>query len=236
MDEDKGSIGGLKNPPPVTKKLFYASILFDAIGFLLCLFINPVMFILMMLYVGISKAYSWKKIRLKKYGFTGWFVVMLFQGGYTYLLVNMAASNNFNADWFNDQNVLCMILASLLIGASYPLTQIYQHDEDSARGDLTISYRLGIRGTFVFVGALFSLACVFAWKYFTDYYSLRQFEFFILCLFPVMCYFIYWFSKAWKNPANANYSLAMRMTFISSTCMIICFSVLFWINHFGKTM
>src|SRR6185369_1125773 len=104
MDKDKGSIGGLKNPPPVTRKLYLMSILFDSTGILLCLFINWQMMLMILVYIGISKAYSWKKIRLKKFGITGWLVVMLFQGGYTFLLVNMASENFFELSWFNHKH------------------------------------------------------------------------------------------------------------------------------------
>ena len=85
MDKDKGSIGGLKVPPPVTVKLYYASIIFDTVGLLLCLFVNIRLVPLMLLYVLVSKAYSWKGIRLKKYAILSWLVVTLFQGGYTFL-------------------------------------------------------------------------------------------------------------------------------------------------------
>ncbi len=231
MDEDKGSIGGLKNPPPVTRKLYNVSIVFDSIGLLLCLFINYKMLFLMLVYIGISKAYSWKKIRLKRYGFTGWLVVMLFQGGYTFLLVNMASENLFSEEWFGEKNISCMLLASLLIGASYPLTQVYQHKEDSERGDKTISYRLGTKGTFIFTGLLFLVACIFAWKYFNRFYNFRNFEIFILCLLPVIVYYFYWFQKVWRDDTFADYSHAMRMTSVSSVCMIICFSILFFLNH-----
>ncbi len=44
------------------------------------------------------------------------------------------------------------ILCTLVLWANYPMTQIYQHDEDFKRGDITLSYRLGIKGTFVFTG------------------------------------------------------------------------------------
>jgi len=231
MDEDKGSIGGLRNPPPVTRKLYYVSILFDGAGLLLCLLVSFRMFLLMIVYIGVSKAYSWKKIRLKKYAFTGWLVVMLFQGGYTFLLVNMAASGLFSYSWFTIKNISCLLLASLLIGASYPLTQIYQHEEDSERGDFTISYRLGIRGTFVFTGILFFVACIFAWYYFDQFYSSSQFVIFIGCLVPVMGYYIYWLMTVWRKSKMADFTHAMRMTFISSLCMIICFSILFLLNR-----
>jgi 1,4-dihydroxy-2-naphthoate polyprenyltransferase len=233
MDNDKGSIGGLRNPPPVTKNLFYASIFFDSIGLILSLLINWKMLLLMLVYVGVSKAYSWKKIRLKKYGFTGWLVVMLFQGGYTFLLVNMAADNLFSMEWFSIKRIEAMLLASLLIGAYYPLTQIYQHEEDRSRGDYTISYKLGITGTFVFTGILFLLACAVAWNYFNAFYTTNQFYVFIACLIPVAIYFCFWFAKIFHNKVYADYTHAMRITFISSCCMITCFTIIFFFNWYG---
>jgi 1,4-dihydroxy-2-naphthoate polyprenyltransferase len=231
MDKDVGSIGGLKKPPPVTKNLFYASILFDSTGLFLCLFINPTMLLLMLVYVSISKAYSWTGIRLKKYGFIGWLVVMLFQGGYTYLLVNMAAENHFNISWFSLKNIEGMLLASLLIGGFYPMTQIYQHEEDSSRGDFTISYKLGIIGTFVFSGLLFLLACVVAWIFFNGFFDSGHFLVFIACLVPVIIYFFYWLAKTLSNKTYADYTHAMQITSLSSACMICCFVILFFLNH-----
>ena len=231
MDKDEASIGGLKNPPPATRKLYYASMILDACGLLLTLFIHWKMVFLMLAYIGVSKAYSWNKIRLKKFGVTGWLVVMLFQGGFTLLLVNMAAENSFDASWFTVQHLECMLIASLLIGGFYPLTQIYQHDEDSRRGDFTISYKLGITGTFLFSGALFLIACGIAFHYFNKYYTEKQFIIFISCLLPVVMYYLYWFTKSFRNKIFADYTHAMRLTFISSLCMIICFSILYFQNH-----
>ncbi len=231
MDNDKGSIGALKNPPPATSKLFIASIYFDSIGLLLCLLINWQMFLLMLVYIAVSKAYSWHGIRLKKYAVTGWLAVILFQGGYTFLLVNMATENVFNLLWFSDKNAECMLLASLLIGGFYPLSQIYQHEEDSERGDYTISYKLGIMGTFAFSAILFLIACVTAWHYFNSFYSLKHFAIFFTCLIPVIFYFAFWFFKCIRNKSFADYNHAMRITLLSSSCMIICYGILFWINH-----
>jgi 1,4-dihydroxy-2-naphthoate octaprenyltransferase len=231
MDEDKGSIGGLKNPPPVTRKLYYASIIFDTIGILLCWLINFKMVLMMLIYIGISKLYSWKKIRLKKYGITGWLMVMFFQGGYTFLLVNASSENLFDLSWFSHQHIRGMVLASLLIGGFYPLTQIYQHAEDIERGDYTISFKLGIIGTFIFSGILFIASCLIAWNYFTSFYNLNQFVIFMACLVPVMAYYFYWLGNTIHNLMLADYDHTMRMTFISSTCMIVCWSIIFFLNH-----
>jgi len=231
MDRDTGSIGGLKNPPPVTKKLYYASIIFDITGLVLCAITGWQNMLVMAGYVAFSKAYSWDGIRLKKRTYLGWFSVMFFQGGYTYMLANMAAEAQANMAWINLKNIECMAIASLLIGGSYPLTQIYQHDEDSGRGDFTISYRLGILGTFIFTSVLFIAGSVVAFHYFTTYYQLSQFFIFLICLSPVIGYFSYWFLKTVKNRNNANYENAMLMNKISSFCMVVCFTVILVINH-----
>ncbi|CAN5381671.1 hypothetical protein BH11BAC2_BH11BAC2_21630 [soil metagenome] len=231
MDDDKGSIGGLKNPPAITRKLYTTSIIFDSIGLILCVFINFHLLLFMSVYILVSKAYSWKGIRLKKYGVLGWLTVILFQGGFTFLLVNMTAENNFGWTWFQYKQIEGMVLATLLIGGFYPLTQIYQHEEDSTRGDFTISYLLGIRGTFIFSGILFLTSFTLALHYFSNYYSITQFYIFLTCILPVTFYFLNWFWQSWKNEENANYSNTMKMTFLSSTLMILCYCILLYQNH-----
>lgn len=219
MDKDKGSIGALRNPPPVTKKLYHASIILDCAGLALAALLHWKMILLMTLYIAVSKAYSWHGIRLKKHAVTGWLVVMLFQGGYTYLLVNMCARANFSAAWFTAGNLQAMLLSSLLIGGFYPLTQIYQHDEDSERGDLTISYKLGVKGTFIFCALIFLLA--FALSAFI--FSRTHFIVFASCLVPVTGYFIAWAVHAFRDARRASYSGAMHIAFLSSLCMTTCF-------------
>lgn len=231
MDNDKGSIGGLKNPPPATIKLFYMSIIFDVAGLILSFYIGYIFFLIVLVYIGISKAYSWKKIRLKKYGVIGWLVVIIFQGGYTFLIVNIAAENNFTHQWFTIKNITAMIIASLLIGGYYPLSQIYQHQEDSERGDFTISYKLGLTGTFIFAGLLFLISFVILWYYFNINYNNNHFYIFSICNLPVVAYFNYWFLISLKNKSLVNYTNTMRLTIISSLCMITCYSILFVLNH-----
>lgn len=226
MDRDKGSIGALKNPPPVTRKVYYASNLLDVTGLLLGALIDWKLVLLLSAYIGISKAYSWKKIRLKKYPYAGWLVVMLFQGAYTYMLVHMSITGNFSSGWFDVTNIKAMLLASLLIGGFYPLTQIYQHDEDSLRGDITISYKLGIKGTFIFCAALFAIAFAFSVSLFSN----RHLIIFTCSLAPVGAYFLQWAARSFRNPQEASYTHAMRVAFISSLCMTLCFILHYFVR------
>ncbi len=231
MDKDKGPIGALRNPPPATRDLFYLSLFLDLVGLVMLSFINLWLVPIGIIYSGVSRMYSWTGIRLKKYPIAGWLTVILFQGGYTFMLVSMAVENNISFEWFTAQKIEGMLISTLLIGAYYPLTQIYQHEEDGERGDKTISLLLGIRGTFIFSAFLFSIAFGVVFHYLKFYYSIGQFLIFILLLIPAILYFLTWMAGVFKNPANANFTNAMRMTLISSSCLLIVFSVLLIVNH-----
>ncbi len=231
MDKDEGAIGGIEKPPPVTRQMYYVSIIFDVCGLLLCSLAGWGHVLVMMGYIAFSKAYSWYGIRLKKYPAIGWFSVMFFQGGYTYMQGNMAATDNVVLSWFTVQNLEAMLFASLIIGGSYPLTQIYQHEEDGRRGDFTISYKLGVMGTFVFTSIFFTLGALVALHYFYTYFSLTHFLIFLICLAPVVVYFTGWMLKTNKDASHANYKNAMFMNKISATCMIVCFLIITYINH-----
>ena len=147
------------------------------------------------------------------------------------MLANMAAEDQVSSQWFTAKNLWCMVISSLLIGGFYPLTQIYQHGEDAERGDYTISYRLGIKGTFIFSGLLFLAGTAIAFFYFRSYYKLDHFLVFAGCNLPVFIYFLYWAIKAGRDFSFADYTHAMRMTLISSVCMVACFSILMGWNQ-----
>ena len=87
FDKDEKSIGGVKHPLPVSKGLYYMSLLFDAVAIVLgYIMINLPFAIMLLVYGLISKAYSHPSVRLKKYPITGWLVVSLFQGLFTFVM------------------------------------------------------------------------------------------------------------------------------------------------------
>jgi 1,4-dihydroxy-2-naphthoate octaprenyltransferase len=223
MDRDTGSIGVLKNPPPVSRKVYLASIFLDCVGIIICAFIDYRLVVLLLIYSGISRAYSWRGIRLKRFPVAGWLTVILFQGGFTFLMVSMTAENNYTLSWFTPQKMFCIVISTLLIGAYYPLTQIYQHEEDCSRGDFTISYRLGIQGTFIFSAIMFLISFLVCGYYFNLFYSSIQFWIFLACIVPAIIYFFYWMFRSLRNNEYADFYHAMRMTFISSTCLLACY-------------
>src|SRR5258708_10924052 len=87
FDKDEKSIGGLKNPPPVNKSLYYISLLLDLAAIIIAYWKIGFLFVLMILIYGLlSKAYSHPSIRLKKYPIIGWLIVGTFQGCFSFFM------------------------------------------------------------------------------------------------------------------------------------------------------
>lgn len=228
MDKDETSIGGLEQPPQPTRQLFYTSIAFDLLGLSLSLIVGFYFFLSTLAYMIASRAYSYKGIRLKKYPYLGFITVIFFQGALTYWMV-YAGINKGGAPL--DASMTTVLAACLfLIGGVYPLTQVYQHEADKASGDITISYKLGIRGTFIFCAILFAMANVLLFFYFSQKNKMEHFILFQAFLFPVILYFLKWFSKVYKNEKEASFKNTMRMNFIASTCMNLLFITLLILN------
>lgn len=220
FDKDEKSIGGLKNPPPVTKGLYYLSLLFDGVAIVLGFLKISMLFAMLLLVYGlVSKAYSHPSVRLKKFPIAGWLTVGVFQGFFTFLMCYIGI-NNYGLENVGNARVLVpAILSSIILLGTYPMTQIYQHEEDATRGDKTISLMLGIRGTFIFVLIVFTLAAAGYVIYFYSFYSLWFGEIFLLSLFPVVVFFLIWFYRVWNDPAKANFTNTMWLNFLSALCL-----------------
>jgi 1,4-dihydroxy-2-naphthoate octaprenyltransferase len=233
QDKDEGSIGGLKHPPKVSENLFYATLLLDIVGVLMALLVNRWFSFFVLVYVLISRAYSYRNLRLKKYAVTGFLTVFLFQGAFTYLMAASAFGDLSPANLFTPGNVLCMTVASLFIGSVYPLTQIYQHQADKKDGVTTISYKLGYAGTFLFSAGLFAIATLLLLYHFNDRQQPFAFVLFNLLMLPVVIRLATWFLKVRKDSSHADFENTMRMNLVASSCMNIYFLILIFNTIFN---
>jgi 1,4-dihydroxy-2-naphthoate octaprenyltransferase len=227
MDRDTGSIGGIENPLEPTKELYGVTIIMNVLAILLGLIISKLFAACIALYILFSVLYSYRKIRLKQYPFLGYAVVIIFQGAFTFYMVKHGCSNS--------QSLLVspigMIAASLLIGSFYPLTQIYQHQQDAVDGVRTISAVLGYRGTFVFCSAVMFLASIFLAFYFALNLELDLFILTQIIMSPILLYFLWWMKKVWKDTANANFKNTMKMNVVASICSNAAFITILLINQ-----
>ncbi len=226
-DKDEGSIGLLENPPPVSRSLLITANIMDVVAIILGFWFVGQLFTLYLLsYILVSRAYSSPLVRLKKYPVVSWLVVCVFQGGLTYLAVYGSIIQN--TSYVTYPTLLPALICTSNLLAIYPLTQVYQHTEDAARGDLTMSRLLGIRGTFVNAFVWLGLSGVGYWFVFADK---TQFVVLGLLLFPVVAFLGVWATQVWKDERQANFRMTMWLNILASLCLNIFFSILFLLNH-----
>ncbi|MBL7698965.1 MAG: UbiA prenyltransferase family protein [Chitinophagaceae bacterium] len=228
MDQDEESIGMLERPPKPTRQLFYLTGVLDIMALGLSLFVNILFAVCILANVLASRAYSYRGIRLKKYPVAGFLTVIIFQGAITFLMVYIGALRSLSPLSIPWQG---MIISSLLFGGFYPLTQVYQHEQDLKDGVKTISYKLGIKGTFVFSGIMYALAELALFIYFQQKHQLTQFAILQLFFIPVLVYFIYWWKLAVKNVSNANFRYSFRMNMVAAVSTNAAFILLYFLNH-----
>ncbi|MDP1845090.1 MAG: UbiA family prenyltransferase [Sediminibacterium sp.] len=228
MDRDETAIGGLEKPMQPTRQLFFVTVVLDAVAVLLSLKVSIYFSIGVLLYILVSRAYSYRGIRLKQYPIIGFLTVVIFQGGVTFWLVYHGCSNELTiyVPW------PAIIAASLLIGGFYPLTQIYQHEADKADGVTTFSYLLGYRGTFIFTAIIYALSFGVLAYWFLSTSQLTGFVLLQLFFIPTLLYFFYWANKVWKNAAAANFKHTMQMNLIASLCTNLAFITILILNLF----
>ncbi len=227
QDRDESSIGLVKNPLPINESLNWISAVMDCVAIGLASIISAKVAFLFLIYILVSRLYSYRKIRLKKYPIIGFLVVFIFQGAWVYF-ITISSLNEYSFQ--STQHYFFAASASCLIGAIYPLSQIYQHQTDKADGVITISYMLGKKGTFIFSGILFLLGAALL------IYPVYKIGDHILPLIfiafqvPSLIYFNYWFYKVIKDESEANFKNTMRMSLLSATCMNAFFLFVFIAN------
>lgn len=233
-DRDEESIGGLKHPPKVTNGLYYLSLLFLFIGLIMGLWASWVFSSMVLVYSLVSMAYSYPGIRIKKYPYLSWLIAGFFQGCFTFVMAYVGISGQTWASFLDIDIIIPGFLTTLLLWSAYPLSQVYQHREDSRRGDQTLSLSLGVAGTFTFSSIWFLISGIaFSW-YFLDFRDQPWAWWgFLGAMAPVMVYFIIWFYFIlWDSGKYAAYGWTMWMNRISALALNVFF--LWYVLETGK--
>lgn len=227
MDRDETPIGGLRKPLRPTRQLFYTTVVMDTVAVLLSLMISPFFALGSLLYILASRVYSYRRIRLKQYPVIGFLTVFIFQGAVIFFITYHAADMQQTLH----VPLLPCLISSLLIGALYPLTQIYQHEEDKRDGVITISYLLGKNLTFVFSMILFLSATFLLYLRFKQLNHLNYFIWYLLIMFPVVLFFLYWMLKVLRNKEAANFKNSLLMNLVSTFCTTVFFITILIASH-----
>lgn len=225
FDKDKGSIGGLENPPPVSKELLNWAQIFDIIALVMAYWLSPLMALFVLVYGLVSRAYSHPSVRLKKHALISWLAVGIFQGFLSIWICFEGMHGTGLLMLLEPEVYFPAILSSLMLWGGYPMTQIYQHKEDHDRGDHTLSLKLGIKGTFYFTAIVYSMAV----SGFVLYYSMRIGQIhallYVVGLSPLLFYFAWWFLQILKDEKAASFKNTMRLNYLSAASANIVFLI-----------
>ncbi|WP_149244224.1 UbiA family prenyltransferase [Dyadobacter sp. 32] len=231
VDRDEDSIGGIERPPLPTIHLFYTTLVLDTMAIILAAFFVDWYFaVCLICYIAASRAYSSRQIRLKKYPFAGFLIVVIFQGAFTYYMSFLGITGHPLI--MNREAIYVLLGCSFQIAGAYPLTQIYQHRQDLKDGVVTLSYKLGYRGTFLFTAVMFAICNIFYFLYFREKQIGTIFYIIQIFFLPIVVYFVYWFLQVAKDNSHANFRNTMRMNLIAGLCMNGCFLVLILFRYY----
>jgi lycopene elongase/hydratase (dihydrobisanhydrobacterioruberin-forming) len=140
FDKDEGDIGYLNAPPPLPRYLLHFSVGLLVAGQLLA-FTLPLGFqIAYAICFVLSILYSVPPFRFKAVAGVDWVINMWGFGTLTPYAAWAATGRPLDAG-----HALVLLAFCPLFAALYPLTQLYQFDEDRRRGDRTLALILGMR-------------------------------------------------------------------------------------------
>lgn len=140
FDRDDGDIGYLKAPPPAPRHLALVSFLLMAIGQALALRLPRGYAFAYALCFGMSLLYSVPPFRLKAVAGLDWIINMVGFGTLT-----PYAGYATTGRPVTSAHALVLLAFLPLFASLYPLTQLYQFEEDRRRGDRTLALILGMR-------------------------------------------------------------------------------------------
>jgi 4-hydroxybenzoate polyprenyltransferase len=160
FDRDEGDIAYLRAPPSPPRNLAAFSLALMTVGLLLGLLLPRAFLAAYALCFGLSVLYSVPPFRLKAVAGADWVINMVGFGTLTPFAGWAATGRPLGPGAALVLVAFCPLFASL-----YPLTQLYQLDEDRQRGDRTLASMLGERrslivalGSTILAFAIFALA------------------------------------------------------------------------------
>jgi 4-hydroxybenzoate polyprenyltransferase len=159
FDRDEGDIAYLRKPPPPPRRLAGFALLLMVSGQVAALALPPgyqagyaVCFVL-------SVLYSVPPIRLKAVAGADWLINMVGFGTLTPFAGWAATGRPLEAT-----DAIVLLAFCPLFAALYPLTQLYQLEEDARRGDRTLALIFGVRRSLdVAIAAATGAFALFAW-------------------------------------------------------------------------
>ncbi len=142
-DRDEGPVGGMLEPPPVSRGLLPFSLVVQAMGLPLALLVGRAFALAWLLLFLVFAAYSHPAVRLKAHPAGALAAIALGQGALGFALGWLAVGPATRLA--SATGLLGMASTALVVVGLYVVTQSYQTLEDGRRGDRTLPVLMGPR-------------------------------------------------------------------------------------------
>lgn len=172
-DRDEGPVGGLLRPPPVPRSLLAASVGLQLAGAAASLAFGAPFVAVYLTAFGLGVAYSHPAVRLKSRPWASLLLVALGQGILGFLL-GFFAGGGRPAALLQARVVEAALVAAAATTTLYPLTQVYQAEEDRRRGDRTFAAVYGPGACFRLAAAGAVVSALLLGHYFARHLSAAE--------------------------------------------------------------
>lgn len=138
-DKDEGPIGGLQNPPPMEEWMWPAAVLLQLIGLMLAIpqgsiYVGIFALSMLLFWLYSTPLARWKSRPIKS------LVAIGMSTGFNSVLLGYLAAGQASLDFFI---LIAALGVALMLLSLYPISQIYQQEEDLRRGDQTFALQYG---------------------------------------------------------------------------------------------
>ncbi len=208
-DRDEGPIGGIKSPPRMYKWMWMASLAMQFSGYFFILDEGWLYFLIytfsfLLFWVYSSPLFRWKSrplLSLVAIGFS--------TGTNSFLMGYLAAGGYIDSYWL----LLTSVGVAFILLSLYPVSQIFQLEEDRDRGDRTFAVQFGLRGVRLFYANAFLTGVLLVTLGLSAYYRLPALIFGTLSLLSFL--FILRLILNLRG-AEEEYPLVMKIKFTAS--------------------
>lgn len=157
-DDDDGPIGGIEDPPKMAPWMHPAALLVQAAGLPLIWPEGPTFVGLWLLTMALSVAYSRERPRWKGRPLLSLVAVGVGTGTNTFWMGYLAASRPpLSQPELGPWMLLAGLGVATLLLSLYPVSQVFQMEDDRARGDITFAARFGLKGVRRFFAVAYPL-------------------------------------------------------------------------------
>jgi 1,4-dihydroxy-2-naphthoate octaprenyltransferase len=227
-DKDEGPIGGLKNPPKMEKWMLYASWSFQCIGFVIAIASG---FSFLCLYA-ISMIFFWlyssPKTRWKAHPFLSMAAIGISTGLAPVFMGFLSIGGNKIFEY----PILFSIGITFCLLSFYPLSQLYQVEEDTKRGDVTFAVQYGKAGVKKLFSLFFPLGIIFTFMALRSFYELAAYLF---LLGSLLIGLLSWRVMSTIAVNKSSYESVMRLKYVSGITLAL-FSIAVLIVKFFRVL